>query len=78
MEFNCECFFVISSFAVSGFYAECPSKKLCFNAHIWTKSKFYGMSIGVVNQGVGKRLDQQLFSPGHMQHTVKWTGDKKN
>lgn len=38
---------------ISGFYAECPSKKLCFNAHIWTKSKFYGMSIGVVNQGVG-------------------------
>ncbi|KAJ7381190.1 hypothetical protein OS493_004790 [Desmophyllum pertusum] len=38
---------------ISGFYAECPSKKVCFNAHIWTKSKFYGMSIGVVNQGVG-------------------------
>lgn len=38
---------------ISGFYAECPSKQLCFNAHIWTKSKFYGMSIGVVNQGVG-------------------------
>ncbi|XP_068721373.1 oxysterol-binding protein-related protein 11-like isoform X1 [Montipora capricornis] len=38
---------------ISGFYAECPSKKVCFNAHIWTKSKFYGMSIGVVNHGEG-------------------------
>ncbi|KAM7449977.1 hypothetical protein ABFA07_002344 [Porites harrisoni] len=38
---------------ISGFYAECPSKKVCFNAHIWTKSKFYGMSIGVVNHGGG-------------------------
>ena len=41
-------------FAVSGFYAECPSKKICFNVHIWTKSKFYGMSIGVVNHGEGE------------------------
>ena len=32
---------------------------MCFNAHIWTKSKFYGMSIGVVNQGEGKRVDQK-------------------
>ena len=24
------------------------------NTHIWTKSKFYGMSIGVVNVGEGK------------------------
>ncbi|XP_029186921.2 oxysterol-binding protein-related protein 11-like isoform X2 [Acropora millepora] len=38
---------------ISGFYAECPSKKICFNVHIWTKSKFYGMSIGVVNHGEG-------------------------
>ncbi|XP_031563415.1 oxysterol-binding protein-related protein 11-like [Actinia tenebrosa] len=36
---------------VSGFYAECPHKKICFNAHLWTKSKFYGMSIGVNNIG---------------------------
>ncbi|XP_048580502.1 oxysterol-binding protein-related protein 11 isoform X2 [Nematostella vectensis] len=36
---------------VSGFYAECPRKKICLNAHIWTKSKFYGMSIGVANVG---------------------------
>ncbi|XP_015766311.1 PREDICTED: oxysterol-binding protein-related protein 11-like [Acropora digitifera] len=44
---------LFASFAVSGFYAECPSKKICFNVHIWTKSKFYGMSIGVVNHGEG-------------------------
>lgn len=45
--------------AVSAFYAECLSKKIQFNAHIWTKSKFLGMSIGVHNIGQGKppRLD---------------------
>ena len=47
-------FFFFFFFAVSGFYAECPSKKVCFNVHIWTKSKFYGMSIGVVNHGEGE------------------------
>jgi len=36
------------------------------------------MSIGVVNQGVGKRLDQQLFSPYNMQHNVKCTCDENN
>uniref|UniRef100_G1KGY9 Oxysterol-binding protein n=1 Tax=Anolis carolinensis TaxID=28377 RepID=G1KGY9_ANOCA len=38
---------------ISAFYAECPSKKIQFNAHIWTKSKFLGMSIGVHNIGQG-------------------------
>ncbi|XP_057290683.1 oxysterol-binding protein-related protein 11-like [Hydractinia symbiolongicarpus] len=38
---------------ISAFYAECPSSKISLNAHIWTKSKFYGMSIGVVNVGEG-------------------------
>ncbi|XP_078661676.1 oxysterol-binding protein-related protein 11-like isoform X3 [Branchiostoma floridae x Branchiostoma belcheri] len=38
---------------VSAFYAECKEKKICMNAHIWTKSKFMGMSIGVVNVGEG-------------------------
>lgn len=32
---------------VSAFWIECPEKKLCVNAHIWTKSKFLGMSVGV-------------------------------
>ncbi|RDD41793.1 Oxysterol-binding protein-related protein 11 [Trichoplax sp. H2] len=36
---------------VSGFYAECESKRMCLNAHIWTKSKFQGISIGVANVG---------------------------
>lgn len=40
---------------VSAFYAECYSKKIQFNAHIWTKSKFLGMSIGVHNIGQGTR-----------------------
>ncbi|XP_033008043.1 oxysterol-binding protein-related protein 9 isoform X2 [Lacerta agilis] len=38
---------------ISAFYAECSSKKIQFNAHIWTKSKFLGMSIGVHNIGQG-------------------------
>uniref|UniRef100_A0A8C9TVM5 Oxysterol-binding protein n=1 Tax=Scleropages formosus TaxID=113540 RepID=A0A8C9TVM5_SCLFO len=33
---------------ISAFYAECYSKKIQFNAHIWTKSKFLGMSIGCI------------------------------
>nr|XP_033786001.1 oxysterol-binding protein-related protein 10 isoform X2 [Geotrypetes seraphini] len=32
---------------VSCFYCECKEKRMCANAHIWTKSKFLGMSIGV-------------------------------
>uniref|UniRef100_A0A8C5E6A6 Oxysterol-binding protein n=1 Tax=Gouania willdenowi TaxID=441366 RepID=A0A8C5E6A6_GOUWI len=38
---------------ISAFYAECLNKKIQFNAHIWTKSKFLGMSIGVHNIGQG-------------------------
>ncbi|XP_075879007.1 oxysterol-binding protein-related protein 9 isoform X4 [Nelusetta ayraudi] len=38
---------------ISAFYAECLDKKIQFNAHIWTKSKFLGMSIGVHNIGQG-------------------------
>ncbi|XP_047230731.1 oxysterol-binding protein-related protein 9 isoform X2 [Girardinichthys multiradiatus] len=38
---------------ISAFYAEGLSKKIQFNAHIWTKSKFLGMSIGVHNIGQG-------------------------
>ncbi|CAL8288565.1 unnamed protein product [Lota lota] len=38
---------------VSGFYAECPEKRVCVNTHVWTKSKFMGMSIGVSMVGEG-------------------------
>uniref|UniRef100_A0ABI7Z616 Oxysterol-binding protein n=1 Tax=Felis catus TaxID=9685 RepID=A0ABI7Z616_FELCA len=38
---------------ISAFYAERFNKKIQFNAHIWTKSKFLGMSIGVHNIGQG-------------------------
>ncbi|KAK0096804.1 hypothetical protein PV326_004354 [Microctonus aethiopoides] len=38
---------------VSAFYAEHRSKKISFNAHVWTKSKFLGLSIGVHNIGKG-------------------------
>ncbi|XP_041476266.1 oxysterol-binding protein-related protein 9-like isoform X2 [Lytechinus variegatus] len=32
---------------ISAFYAECPDKQMSINGHIWTKSKFLGLSIGV-------------------------------
>lgn len=38
---------------VSGFYCECKEKRTCVNAHVWTKSKFMGMSIGVSMVGEG-------------------------
>uniref|UniRef100_A0A158R5I6 Oxysterol-binding protein n=1 Tax=Syphacia muris TaxID=451379 RepID=A0A158R5I6_9BILA len=38
---------------VSAFYAEHPGKKISLNAHIWTKSSFLGLSIGVTNVGWG-------------------------
>lgn len=36
---------------ISAFYFECPEKDIYMNASIWTKSKFMGMSIGVVMVG---------------------------
>ncbi|XP_078454029.1 oxysterol-binding protein-related protein 11 isoform X1 [Lampetra planeri] len=44
---------------ISAFHAECPEKNLCLNAHVWTKSKFMGMSIGVglIGDGVLQLLD---------------------
>ncbi|CAL8298260.1 unnamed protein product [Lota lota] len=44
---------------VSGFYCECRERNMCVNAHVWTKSKFMGMSIGVsmVGEGVLSLLD---------------------
>lgn len=38
---------------VSALYAENRSKQISFGAHIWTKSKFLGLSIGVENVGQG-------------------------
>lgn len=38
---------------MSAFYAEHKSKKISFNAYVWTKSKFLGLSIGVHNVGKG-------------------------
>ncbi|XP_005158298.2 oxysterol-binding protein-related protein 10 isoform X1 [Danio rerio] len=44
---------------VSGFYCECKERRICVNTHVWTKSKFMGMSIGVsmVGEGVLHLLD---------------------
>ncbi|XP_063700660.1 oxysterol-binding protein-related protein 9 [Culicoides brevitarsis] len=38
---------------ISAFYAEHYEKRICFTAHVWTKSKFLGLSIGVHNIGQG-------------------------
>ncbi|KAM8967074.1 oxysterol-binding protein-related protein 10 [Pelodytes ibericus] len=38
---------------VSCFYCECKEKKMCVNTHVWTKSKFLGMSVGVSMVGEG-------------------------
>ncbi|XP_059613956.1 oxysterol-binding protein-related protein 9 [Phlebotomus argentipes] len=38
---------------ISAFYAEHYAKKISFAAHVWTKSKFLGISIGVHNIGQG-------------------------
>ncbi|CAD6189824.1 unnamed protein product [Caenorhabditis auriculariae] len=46
-------FFVSHHPPVSAFYAEIPSKRISFNAHIYTKSSFLGLSIGVANIGEG-------------------------
>lgn len=46
---------------VSCFYCECKEKKMCVNAHVWTKSKFMGMSIGVSMVGEGKKCAFILF-----------------
>jgi hypothetical protein len=44
---------------VSAFYAEHPGKRITVNSHIWTKSKFLGLSIAVhmVGQGVVTLMD---------------------
>ncbi|KAL4618092.1 oxysterol-binding protein-related protein 11 isoform X1 [Arapaima gigas] len=38
---------------ISAFYAECVERQMCVNTHVWTKSKFMGMSIGVSMIGEG-------------------------
>ncbi|PSN42285.1 Oxysterol-binding protein-related protein 9 [Blattella germanica] len=39
--------------AIHAFYAEHYNKRITFCAHVWTKSKFLGLSIGVHNIGQG-------------------------
>lgn len=65
-------FSMVSSFlsVVSAFYAECLSKKIQFNAHIWTKSKFLGMSIGVHNIGQGTQITASYTQKSEFLHIV--------
>ena len=39
---------------VTGMYAECGDAGIQYDGHIWTKSKFYGLSIGIELIGEGK------------------------
>ncbi|XP_014675045.1 PREDICTED: oxysterol-binding protein-related protein 11-like [Priapulus caudatus] len=41
----------VINYHLSAFYIECPARNMCMNAHVWTKSKFMGMSIGVAMVG---------------------------
>ncbi|XP_036122974.1 oxysterol-binding protein-related protein 10 isoform X2 [Molossus molossus] len=44
---------------ISCFYCECKEKRLCITTHVWTKSKFMGMSVGVsmIGEGVLRLLE---------------------
>lgn len=64
------CVFLCS--AVSAFYAECLRKKIQFNAHIWTKSKFLGMSIGVHNIGQGTGITASYTLKSTFLHTSQY------
>ncbi|XP_036616010.1 oxysterol-binding protein-related protein 10 [Trichosurus vulpecula] len=46
---------------VSCFYCECKERGMFVNTHVWTKSKFMGMSVGVslVGEGVLRLLDYE-------------------
>lgn len=46
---------------ISCFYCECKEKKVCANVHVWTKSKFMGMSVGVSMVGEGKTHHQKYY-----------------
>ena len=52
-------YFMFFFFLVSAFYFECPEKQMCMNASIYTKSRFYGMSIGVnlIGKGIGPTIN---------------------
>ncbi|KAI1236832.1 hypothetical protein IHE44_0015086 [Lamprotornis superbus] len=69
---------------ISAFYAECFSKRIQFNAHIWTKSKFLGMSIGVHNIGqeLGGECSISCSKTGYnasiVFHTKPFYGGKKH
>uniref|UniRef100_A0A8R1HN36 Oxysterol-binding protein n=2 Tax=Caenorhabditis japonica TaxID=281687 RepID=A0A8R1HN36_CAEJA len=52
---------------ISAFYAEMPSEGISFNAHIYTKSSFLGLSIGVASIGEGILT---LHNYGDEQYTI--------
>ena len=54
LKFQCRVF--VSPRAVSAIYFESADKQMYVEGSIWTKSKFLGMSIGVVMVGKGQWL----------------------
>ena len=47
---------------MSAFYAENVQKRIQFSGHIWTKSQFHGLSIGVENIGNGKLGESSMIA----------------
>ncbi|XP_039192261.1 oxysterol-binding protein-related protein 10 isoform X3 [Crotalus tigris] len=53
---------------VTSFYCECKEKKVCVNVHVWTKSKFMGMSVGVsmaffISWNMGRNIYSHYLVP---------------
>ncbi|KAB1264230.1 Oxysterol-binding protein-related protein 10 [Camelus dromedarius] len=55
---------------ISCFYCECKEKRLCVNTHVWTKSKFMGMSVGVSMIGEGNEENRVLRLLEHGEEYV--------
>ena len=54
---------LLSFLKVSGFYAECLTKRMCLTAYIWTKSRFLGLSLGVHHIGKGQTISCHPLPP---------------
>ena len=67
-------FLMFSSYSVSAFYAECPSKRLYVNGTVGTKTKFLGLSVKAQNSGTGACVHVHLLiTYGHILHVVSDT-----
>ncbi|XP_063159995.1 oxysterol-binding protein-related protein 10 isoform X2 [Candoia aspera] len=70
---------------VSSFYCECKEKKVCVNVHVWTKSKFMGMSVGVsmaffILWSMTKNIYLRYLVPTHVLYLpfLGWSSEAKS